>query len=251
MAQGGSHKKVANSLVALSCAAVMGVYTAGYVRTRAAASQFEERTTEHRGVVEAPVQGGPAGEEVQVTERRPVEAAAVRPVARSASSEETAEPNVIVGLEPPTVAAVVSSGAGIEAITPALATPTAAPPPPPPATPPPPSVPAPVAPAAPAVEQAAAAVPAPPPSPKWKDGRYTGWGRSRHGNIQAEVVIEEGRILGATIIQCLTRYSCSVIDMLPPQVAQRQSAEVDFVSRATESADAFYYAVVEALSKAK
>jgi uncharacterized protein with FMN-binding domain len=42
-----------------------------------------------------------------------------------------------------------------------------------------------------------------------------------------------------------------VIENLPPEVAQRQSPEVDYVSRATQSTNAFYYAVVEALGKAK
>lgn len=65
------------------------------------------------------------------------------------------------------------------------------------------------------------------------------------------MVIEGGRIASATIAQCMTRYSCSVISQLPPQVAQRQSPEVDYVSGATQSANAFYYAVGEALSKAK
>lgn len=90
-----------------------------------------------------------------------------------------------------------------------------------------------------------------PPKPHYKDGTYFGWGTSRHGDIQAQVVIEGGRIASATIAQCLTRYSCSVIAMLPPQVAERQSPETDYVSGATQSADAFYDAVVEALSKAK
>jgi uncharacterized protein with FMN-binding domain len=65
------------------------------------------------------------------------------------------------------------------------------------------------------------------------------------------VIIEDGRIQSASIAQCLTRYSCSVIGRLPPEVAQRQSAEVDYVSGATQSANAFYYAVVDALAKAK
>lgn len=64
-------------------------------------------------------------------------------------------------------------------------------------------------------------------------------------------MIEGGRILSANITQCRTRYSCDVIDRIIPQVAQRQSPEVDYVSGATESADAFYGAVFEALSKAK
>jgi uncharacterized protein with FMN-binding domain len=85
----------------------------------------------------------------------------------------------------------------------------------------------------------------------WKDGRYTGWGFSRHGNIEAAVTIEGGRIASAIISQCRTRYSCSVIDTLPPQVAQRQSPDVDYVSGATQSADAFYEAVVAALNKAR
>jgi len=89
------------------------------------------------------------------------------------------------------------------------------------------------------------------PSNKWKSGTYTGWGFSPHGNIEATVVIEAGRIASAIISQCRTRYSCSVIDMLPPQVARRQSPDVDYVSGATQSADAFYEAVVAALNKAK
>jgi len=95
------------------------------------------------------------------------------------------------------------------------------------------------------------AAPALPAAPAWKDGTYTGWGTSRHGDIQAAVVIANGRIESATIAQCWTRYSCSIIDKLPPEVAQRQSPEVDYVSGATQSANAFYYAVVDALSKAK
>jgi uncharacterized protein with FMN-binding domain len=65
------------------------------------------------------------------------------------------------------------------------------------------------------------------------------------------VVIQGGRIASATIAQCLTRYSCDVIDKIIPQVAVRQSPDIDYVSGATQSSDAFYYAVVDALNKAK
>ena len=78
-----------------------------------------------------------------------------------------------------------------------------------------------------------------------------GWGTSRHGDIQASVEIQNGRIASATITQCLTRYSCSWIAALPPQVVARQGAEVDYVSGATQSTDAFYTAIVEALKLAK
>ena len=65
------------------------------------------------------------------------------------------------------------------------------------------------------------------------------------------MLIKDGRIAAAIVSQCLTRYSCSWISELPGQVVARQSPEVDYVSGATQSTNAFYYAVVEALKKAK
>jgi uncharacterized protein with FMN-binding domain len=84
-----------------------------------------------------------------------------------------------------------------------------------------------------------------------KDGTYLGWGTSRHGDIQASVVIENGRIAKASIAQCLTRYSCDIIDHLQKQIVDRQTPDVDVVGGATVSCDAFYWAVVSALKKAK
>ena len=89
------------------------------------------------------------------------------------------------------------------------------------------------------------------PKEAWQDGTYSAWGFSPHGNIEATVRIAGGRIESAVISQCRTRYSCGVIDTLPPQVALRQSADVDYVSGATQSADAFFEAVFTALNKAK
>lgn len=84
-----------------------------------------------------------------------------------------------------------------------------------------------------------------------RDGFFFGRGTSRHGDIEAMVEIKDGRIASAVISQCLTRYSCSWIAALPGQVVARQSADVDYVSGATQSANAFYYAIVEALKQAK
>ena len=57
-----------------------------------------------------------------------------------------------------------------------------------------------------------------------KDGTFNGWGTSRHGDIQAAVEIKNGRIVGAYISQCLTRYSCSWISALPPGSASSARA---------------------------
>ena len=92
-----------------------------------------------------------------------------------------------------------------------------------------------------------------PATPKvlYHDGTYTGYGTSRHGDIEATLIIAGGRITSAEISKCYTRWPCSWIKLLPPQVVQIQSPEVDFITGATVSTYAFYYAVIDALNKAK
>jgi uncharacterized protein with FMN-binding domain len=99
--------------------------------------------------------------------------------------------------------------------------------------------------------------PPPPPGPLpagfagWRDGTYTGWGQSNHGDIESKVIIEGGRIVNSGIATCATRYPCDVVWSVIYQPVVRQSPDVDRVSRATESADAYYYGLVEALKQAE
>lgn len=231
MAKSGDGK-VSNGLVAVSCAAVLAVYTAGYSRTRDAAQKFEIQSQERRSAarMEPTI---PANVQPQAA---PIESLAAEPQPRS---EPAVPPVRAVDVLP--AASVATEPAPQE-----IEMPSTAPAP---------------APAEIAVETASAVVtpapapepvpePAAPPAPKWKDGTYTGWGTSRHGDIEARVVIKDGRIVESGISQCLTRYSCDVIDILIPQPIQLQSANVNYVSRATESSDAYYFALVEALGKA-
>jgi uncharacterized protein with FMN-binding domain len=141
----------------------------------------------------------------------------------------------------------VEPAASSPAIAPAVPATVPVAPPVPTATP----VPAPAPAAAPPAADSVASVPERKSDNKLKDGVFYGWGTSRHGDIQASVEIENGRIVGAYISQCRTQYSCSWVSALPGQVVQRQSPEVDYVSGATQSSNAFYYGVVEALKKAK
>lgn len=221
MTQGGSNKKAANRLVGASCAAVLAVYTAGYDRTQSAANRLAAQVAERRAAVPVPERVTLHVPGLQSPALIPVPA---RPLPQDRGTPdkeaERVEVNEPASIEPPEP---LEEAAQVTA---------------PPVNP----VPTPVS------------VPSIPPAaskPSWKDGTYTGWGYSRHGNIEATIVIDAGRILSANISQCRTRYSCDVIDKLIPQVAQRQSPDVDYVSGATQSADAFYGAVVEALSKAK
>jgi uncharacterized protein with FMN-binding domain len=176
----------------------------------------------------------------------PVSSAATT-VAKPAAATPAA-PVATVETAPPTV---VSAPVAVAVTPPVVATPVAATSAPPPVqtAPVPVSTPAPVAP--PAAPPAAATAAKPAVKTTYKDGVYLGRGTSRHGDIEAMVEIQNGRIANAVISQCLTRYSCSWIAVLVPQVVARQSAEVDYVSGATVSSDAFYYAVTQALAQAK
>jgi uncharacterized protein with FMN-binding domain len=211
-------KKVANSLVAMSSAAILAVYGAGYTRTRAAARRLEAQSEAR---IPAPIEVAaplaPTSPPSVQPSPKSTHARASAPVGEKAQPATPAQIDLPAPPPPPAVAS--------PAVAETLLTPEPTPPLP---TPPP-----------------------PPPAPKWKDGTYYGWGTSRHGDIQAAVIVESGRIASATIAQCLTRYSCNVISKLPPEVPERQSPDVDYVSGATQSANAFYYAVVDALSKAK
>ena len=241
------------NLVTLGSAAVLAVYAAGYARTREAADRIaaesERRSPPH-------VRNSPA---IPLTAPVPLvrststvdagadtahtSSGATRPSTpakneRPVAIDHSVTPVHVADSAEPTVAVVSKST--VPASTP---TPTDTPPPV-------------------SAASTTAAVSATPPAdtatteaehraPTMRDGTYSGWGTSRHGDIQATVEIKGGRITAAYISQCLTRYSCDWIAALPPQVITRQSPDVDYVSGATQSATAFYYAVVDALTKAK
>jgi uncharacterized protein with FMN-binding domain len=249
--------RMSNGLVALGSAAVFAVYATGFLKTKTAAEEFDEPVGPRRATVPP---GDPASSAAG-PEVAPAAGSADTPSAPSRIETPSAAPSVALAL--PTTPANRTQPAAATAAAATTATPAV----------PPASVDAPaavLAPAAPAssaspavaaaqslpasaaVTSAAVAVAATAvPSAKYKDGTYTGWGSCRHGDIQAQVVVADGRITNASVMQCLTRWSCSWISPLPPQVPQRQSAEVDYVSGATQSAIAFYNALVDAIAKAK
>ena len=69
--------------------------------------------------------------------------------------------------------------------------------------------------------------------------------------IEAQLLARGGVAVEPRDADVVVVNTCSVTGALPPQVASRQSPDVDYVTGATQSANAFYYAVVEALLKAK
>ncbi len=171
MTQGGSNKKVANGLVALSSAAVLAVYAAGFVRTRPAAERFAQQAEERRRPVlpsphgAAPVADSQAAQVVATPVHTKNLVAAVPPAKLSSKLDEAAiaersQVLAVVSLEAVPVPAPVEvkaegpSAAPIAAVAPV-------------------TIVASTAPASPAV-----------PAAVWKDGTYTGWGNSRHGEYR-------------------------------------------------------------------
>jgi len=192
----GANKQLANGLVALSSAAIVAVYAAGYARTAPAAASLAS--------------GDAAALAVGATATTPSDAAS--PTAPATAATATTPSQVAAG----------RSGVA--------AAPTAT---------------------TPAPTQTSQATQAAQSGATLRDGTYVGTGSSRHGSIQATVVVQGGRVVSAIITGCGTRYPCSDIAMLPGQVIARQSAGVDFVSGATDSSIAYRAAVAAALAKAR
>jgi uncharacterized protein with FMN-binding domain len=247
------NKKIANGLVALSSVAVIAVYGAGYARTRAAADRFEHEAADRRPHIPTPRgdEGAPRGHALTANnsvaatppsiehERAPVaddaqlHNASPQPHAASTPAAKPADASAARAASGPAPAAEATSAPAVTPSTAADEQPATA------ATQSPTPAPVP-APAPPAVAAAA-----------FKDGTYYGWGSCRHGDIEAAVVIEAGRITSARVERCLTRYSCNWVEPIPPRILLKQGTTYDYVSGATESSDAFQDAVAEALSKAK
>jgi uncharacterized protein with FMN-binding domain len=85
----------------------------------------------------------------------------------------------------------------------------------------------------------------------YKDGTYTGQGTSRRGDVWVQVQVTGGRIANVSITRSTLQYPLRDIAGLPQQVVDRQSAQVDVVSRATYSSMALRQAVTQALTGAK
>ena len=86
---------------------------------------------------------------------------------------------------------------------------------------------------------------------QYRDGTYTGQGSSRRGDVWVSVQVQGGQIANVTITRSTLQYPLRDIANLPAEVVQRQSAQVDIVSRATYSSQAFRGAVTQALNAAK
>jgi uncharacterized protein with FMN-binding domain len=207
-------KKIANSVVALSSAAIVSVYGLGYIHTQSA----EARLTTNIAAENTPV---------AIATAAPT--ATTAPTATVVAQAPAFNPPFL----PPSGASSAPSVRG--SIAQNTPTPTAAPSPTASAA-------APTATKAPATAAATTSA--------YKDGTYTGTGSSRHGSITAAIVIQGGKIVSANITQCGTRYPCSQISSLPGEVVSRQSSKIDFVSGATDSSIAYQGAIASALKKA-
>lgn len=92
----------------------------------------------------------------------------------------------------------------------------------------------------------------------YKDGEYTGSvADAYYGNIQVKAIIQNGRITDVQFLQHPQdrQESVEINDQAMPQLTQEaiqsQNAQVDVVSGATDSSEAFMQSLSSALSQAK
>jgi uncharacterized protein with FMN-binding domain len=204
--------RMPRGLVALSASAVAAIYLAGYVRTQSADAGL------------APVAGDiPIATTTAVTPT-PIGSTAAPP--RSVAAPATAVP--------PSATSSSSTATTSTATTSTATTSTAT-------TAPAQAVSSTVTSAQQTTSQSATG---------YTDGTYTGQGTSRRGDVWVQVQVTGGRIANVTITRSTLQYPLRDIAALPQQVVQRQSAQVDLVSRATYSSQAFRGAVSQALASA-
>jgi uncharacterized protein with FMN-binding domain len=85
---------------------------------------------------------------------------------------------------------------------------------------------------------------------QYRDGVYCGVGSSPYGDVEILLTIRAGKISRVTIAQISTFFSASVIEGLPAAVVRRQNADIDLITGATGSSQAFQEAIQNALRQA-
>lgn len=90
-----------------------------------------------------------------------------------------------------------------------------------------------------------------PSSSTYADGTYSATGTSNLGNVTVSVTIASDTITNVQITKVTTKYPVSRIASLPTQVISKQTANVNVVSGATYSSQAFRQAVQQALVQAQ
>ena len=222
----GAGQRISKSLVTLSSTAIVAIYAAGYHRTSLAAHKFDSQGEQQRTVAEV---------------------ALVQPATQENPSTPAAAPGVSVPSAPSAKKKNVGKPAATKRSASASPESNES------------SAPSPASTSGTGASSAAKTDAAATAQTRYKDGLFLGWGSCRHGDIEASVQIQDGKIVTAAITQCLTRYSCSwisprvpnpVLPDLPREVVERQSPKIDYVSGATESSYAFADAITAALSKA-
>jgi uncharacterized protein with FMN-binding domain len=223
-------KKLPGRLVALSASAVATIYVAGLLSTQRAAE----------GVAAAS-----AGAQTTLV-------TTPASTLTGTAADATSTPIVVVGASA-TATPTTSSGAAPTAASATSTTPTAAG-----ATPTtaaatatarPAATSTPAATATPTTS-AAASTAAAATTTTYADGTYSATGTSALGDVTVSVTVSGDKITNVQITKVTTKFPVSRIASLPAQVIQNQSANVNVVTGATYSSQAFRQAVQLALSQA-
>jgi uncharacterized protein with FMN-binding domain len=218
------NKRIANNLVALSSVAILSVYGVGYVRTQGVANAVAAQEGQASASVSVATQSVPTPVPT-TTATRTVQRLSTATEVPISSDNGQGDPFATIGQSAPVFPTTAPIASAIATVPAATAT----------------------------VNLAPTVAPSPTTKPAGRtltDGTYVGTGFSRHGDIEATVVINGGKIVSADVTMCGTRYSCSKVTPLVREVVSSQTAPVDLVSGATDSSYAYHDAVIKAISQA-
>jgi len=219
--------------MAVSAAAILAVYTAGYVRTEAAATSAATLLTPPSG------QGGGAGQaQISAAPAAP-SATTAAAAAGSAQAQDASAPrgSAASGASRSGSPAAPSATTGAAADGSGAGTSTTN-----------------TRPASSDANRASSAPASAPPAAaqsKYRDGTYSAVGWGRHGSVQTTIVVTSGRIVSANVTDCGTTYTCAYLDPLVADVVAVQGPSLHYVSGATDSSLAYGQATTQALAQAR
>ena len=201
------------SLVALSASAVAAIYFAGYARTQSADASIDDITT-------AVASTSPT----TVATVQP--STAIAPTQRSARARQ-AQPSAQTAPSSPSTSTTAPSAPSAPSTTAPSTSSSTAP------------------------ASSTAPVSSTATQSTYKDGTFSGSGTSRRGSVWVDVTINGGKIELVTITRSTLQYPVRDIAGLPAEVVAKQTSQVNIVSGATYSSQAFRTAVSQALQAAR
>ncbi len=86
---------------------------------------------------------------------------------------------------------------------------------------------------------------------KYKDGTYIGIGQGKNPDLKVSVTVKDGKIANVEIVSNNETKGKEALNVVPKEIVDKQSTDVDVVSGATMTSKGIMAAVNDALNQSK